>query len=238
VNVEHMLGSIISGALTGKRKRRRGVTKYLTGGKGSLLNASTLLTMAGVAWGLYETATSRQGTAAPVMPSASGPQPASGASPATMPPIPVLPGVAATAAAPSAAPAAPDVPAEVVRLVRLTISAARADGTLTPDEEATILEHARTVGAEAIVQRELKSSFTLAQIATGIPDPRQREEMYLLAFAMVRGDEQVTGGERVYLAQLAHQLGLDATSVARLEADAARAIDAAAGASPDESRSS
>jgi uncharacterized membrane protein YebE (DUF533 family) len=116
----------------------------------------------------------------------------------------------------------------VLRLVRLTIGAARADGALTPDEEATILEHARTVGAEPVVQRELKSSFTLAQIAAGVVDPAQREEMYSLAFAMVRGDEQVTGGERIFLAQLAHQLGLDAPAVARLEADVARKIDEAA----------
>ena len=220
MDVEHLIGSIISGALTGKRKRRRGATRFLTGGRGSLLNGSTLLAMAGVAWGLYETATAQKQatTAAPPVPAA-GPQPS-----APMPPLPNVPNVAAAPA--------PDVPEDVLRLVRLTISAARADGTLTPEEEATILEHARTVGAEAFVQRELKSSFTLAQIAGGVTDPRQREEMYTLAVALVRGDEQVTGGERVYLAQLAHQLGLDAATTARLETEAAQRIDAEA-ARPD-----
>ena len=229
-----MIGSVISGALGGKRKRRRGATKYLTGGRGSFLNGSTLLALAGVAWGLYETvankgAASAQGGAGaapgPVPPPAVPSTPAQAGPGPVMPPP--LPGVASPAVASSAAPV-PDVPDAVVRLVRLTISAARADGTLSPDEEAVIVEHARGVGAEAIVQRELKSSFTLAQIASGLTDQRQREELYTLAFAIVRGDEQVTGGERIYLAQLAHQLGLDVAATQRLEQEAAARIDAAA----------
>lgn len=221
MDVERMLGSIISGALTGKRKRRRGATRFLTGGKGSLLNASTLLAMAGVAWGIYETATAKQGgTPAPAAPPWSGPQ-----GPVVPPP---LPGAPAPAVSAPAQPPAPEVPPEVVRLIRLTISAARADGTLASEEEASILEHAKNVGAEAIVQRELQSSFALSQIVAGVVDPAQREEMYTLAFAIVRGDEQVTGGERIFLAQLAHQLGLDAQAVARLETDAATKIDEAA----------
>ena len=36
-------------------------------------------------------------------------------------------------------------------MIRLTIAAARADGTLTPKEEAAILTHARTAGAESLV---------------------------------------------------------------------------------------
>jgi uncharacterized membrane protein YebE (DUF533 family) len=220
-----MLGSIIRGALTGKRKRRRGAARYLTGGKGSLLNASTLLAMAGVAWGIYETATSKaSGAASPAAPAMPAPQ-----GPAAPPPLPGTPMAAGTG---PLAPPVPDVPAEVLRLVRLTIAAARADGTLSADEEATILEHARTVGAGPIVQRELQSAFTLAQIAAGVVEPAQREEMYTLAFAMVRGDEQVTGGERIFLAQLAHQLGLDAAAVARLETEIARKIDDAAEPAP------
>jgi uncharacterized membrane protein YebE (DUF533 family) len=36
----------------------------------------------------------------------------------------------------------------------------------------------------------------------------------------------LTGGERIYLAQLAHHLGLEAETVARLETQAATHIDA------------
>ena len=59
-------------------------------------------------------------------------------------------------------------------------------------------------------------------------DPEFKEQLYTLAFTIVRADESVTGGERIYLAQLANRLGLDAPAVARLEADAAARIDAAA----------
>ena len=41
----------------------------------------------------------------------------------------------------------------------------------------------------------------------------------MLAFTIVRADETVSGAERIYLAQLAHQLGLDAATAARLEQD-------------------
>jgi hypothetical protein len=37
----------------------------------------------------------------------------------------------------------------------------------------------------------------------------------------------VTGGERIYLAQLAHQLGIDVPTAARLESATAASIDAA-----------
>ena len=57
-------------------------------------------------------------------------------------------------------------------------------------------------------------------------DPQLKEQLYSLAFGIVRADEALTGGERIYLAQLAHQLGLDAAAVARLEAEAAARIDA------------
>jgi uncharacterized membrane protein YebE (DUF533 family) len=42
----------------------------------------------------------------------------------------------------------------------------------------------------------------------------------------VRADESVTGGERIYLAQLANRLGLDAAAVSRLESAAVARIDA------------
>lgn len=214
MNIENLIGSVVRGALTGRKKRRKGVTRYLSGSSGSFLNASTLLAAAGVAWGLYETMAKKD----PVY-AGPGPQP-----PATAPPPPP----SAPAAAPPLPVVGPEVPADVVRLVRLVISAARADGTLSEGEQQAILEHARAAGAEHIVARELRSAFTLAQLVAGVTDPAQREELYTLAFAIVRGDEQVTGGERIYLAQLASQLGLDPAATARLEQQAAARIDAAA----------
>jgi uncharacterized membrane protein YebE (DUF533 family) len=51
--------------------------------------------------------------------------------------------------------------------------------------------------------------------------------LYGLAFALVRADEQVNGAERIYLAQLAHLLGLDPAAVAKIEAAASARIDQA-----------
>ena len=59
----------------------------------------------------------------------------------------------------------------------------------------------------------------------GVTDPQMKKDLYVLAFTIVRADETVSGAERIYLAQLAHQLGLDAASVASLEAETAANID-------------
>ena len=77
---------------------------------------------------------------------------------------------------------------------------------------------------------EVRNPRPLSEIAAGVSDPRAKEEMYQLAFAVVRADESVSGAERIYLAQLAHALGLDPQATARLESEAAARIDAEGGA--------
>jgi uncharacterized membrane protein YebE (DUF533 family) len=121
----------------------------------------------------------------------------------------------------------PGLPGPVLRLLHLMISAARADGELGPAERERVLAEAREVGAEALVLRELESPRPLGEVVAGVADPQFKEQLYTLAFTIVRADETVTGGERIYLAQLANRLGLDAAAVARLEAEAAARIDAA-----------
>jgi uncharacterized membrane protein YebE (DUF533 family) len=106
------------------------------------------------------------------------------------------------------------------------ISAAGADGHLGPEEREAILAEARIVGAEDAVARELESPRPLPEIVAGLDDPKLKEDLYTLAFGIVRADEEVTGGERIYLAQLAHQLGLESSVVTRLESEAAARIDA------------
>ena len=195
---EDLIGAVLRGAVGGRGKRSRGASRFLTGGRGSLINAGTLLTAAGLAWGVYEAATRKDEAAAPP----------AGAPP---PPLPVA-----------------GVPPDVLRLVRLAIAAARADGRLTDEERASILAQARSVGAEAIVEREIQSPRPLAEIVAGVSDSNTREQLYVLAFTVVRADEGVSGAERIFLAQLAHGLGLDPATTARLETEAARGIDAAA----------
>ncbi len=222
MSAERLIGAVLQGALGGKRKRSRGALRYLTGGRGSLVNASTLMTAAGLAWGAYEAATRNRGTAGAPVPQP--PLPGTG-------PLPPLPGAPVGSSVGSAVPPLPgtaQAPPDLLRLVRLTISAARADGTLSPDEQAAIVDHARSVGAEQLVDYEIRNPRPLAEIAAGITVQAAREEMYEMAFAVVRADEAVTGAERIYLAQLAHALGLDPATAARIEKEAAARIDAAA----------
>jgi uncharacterized membrane protein YebE (DUF533 family) len=145
------------------------------------------------------------------------PPPLPGAAQATVPPPP-LP----TLSAP------PTMNPDVLRVIRLTLSAARADGVLTPQEREAIMAQARTVGAADIVAGELDAPKPLAEIAAGVSDARVREDLYTLAFSIVRADEQVGDGERRYLQELAVHLRLDDDTVARLEQQAAERISAAA----------
>jgi len=227
MDAEQLLETVIRGALGGRGKRSHGALRFLTGGRHSLLNAGTLLTAAGVAWGLYETATRQGGTIPPPVSPGGGPTPTGtgAAARTTVPPVPVT-AVSAEHAASVETPAelgtaaaqpviATSVSPDVLRVIRVTIAAARADGTLTAREEEAILQHARTVGAESLVAQELLQPTPLAALVTGVPSV-QRNDLYTLAFAVARADETVSGGERIFLAQLAHHLGLDAVAVAEL----------------------
>jgi uncharacterized membrane protein YebE (DUF533 family) len=209
LDAEDVLDGLVRGALSGRRKSWDRAGRAVRGG--GLINARTLLAAAGVAWGLFETWQSQQPQASPA-----------GAGPlATTPPLP-------GPAAPAPPAEGSGLPAPVLKLMRLMISAARADGELGPAERERILAEAREVGAEALVLRELDSPRLLGEIVAGVTDPQLKEQLYTLAFTIVRADESVTGGERIYLAQLANRLGLDTAAVARLEAEAAARIDAAA----------
>jgi uncharacterized membrane protein YebE (DUF533 family) len=227
MNVEDLLGDVIRGALTARGKKHRGALRALTGRGSSLVTPATLLGALGVAWGLYETLNAGSTPAAPPAPTVAPPVPGStpGAAPTSFTPPPVQ--VAPPVPPPAAPREVPGVAAEVARVIRLTVSAARADGTLNPTEESAILAHARQAGAEAVVQDELARPTPLATLVSGAPEAT-RPDLYALAFAIVRADEAVSGGERIYLAQLAHALGLDQPAVAAIEARASGSIDAAA----------
>jgi uncharacterized membrane protein YebE (DUF533 family) len=205
-----LLNGVLSAVLGGRGRRRRSrrAMNYLTGGRrGSFWTSpTTLLTAAGMAWGIYETMQQSGGQASTV---ASSPAP----SPAPPPPPPA--GAQASAMSP-----------EALRIVRLAISAAYADGSVSDTERAAILDQARTAGVGEIVEAEMQQPRPLAEIVSGVSDASQRATMYVLAFSMVRGDEQPSGSERIYLAQLANLLGLDVATVQDLEQNAARRIDA------------
>jgi uncharacterized membrane protein YebE (DUF533 family) len=204
-----LLTGVLSAVLGGRGRRRRShrTLNYLTGGgRGSFwTNPSTLLTAAGMAWGIYETMQQSAGQGNPV------------ASPASSSAAPPLPSESASVGV---------VSPEALRIVQLAISAAYADGSVSDVERAAILDQATTAGVADIVEAELRQPRPLAQIVSGVSDAAQRATMYVLAFSMVRGDEQPSGSERIYLAQLANLLGIDVATVQELEQKAASRIDA------------
>ncbi len=238
LEAEDILNGIVRGALGGRRKSWNRAGRAVQGS--GLINAKTLIAAAGVAWGLYETWQGQQsagggagsGSGAPAAAAATSAGASSSGAPARALPAdipPPLPSAAAGAPGPPVpAPEEDGVPAPIARLLRLMISAARADGELGPAERERILGDAREVGAEALVRKELDAPRPLGELVAGVADPELKEQLYTLAFVIVRADESVTGGERIYLAQLASRLGLDAAAVARLEGTAVARIDGAA----------
>ena len=206
-----ILNGVLGSVLGGRKRRSRRALGYLTGGgRGSFwTNPTTLLTAAGMAWGIFETMQQNsQGSGGSV---GSGAMGSSGA--ATSP----LPNVGSQTSA---------VSPETLRIVRLAISAANADGSVSEVERAAILDQAKTVGVADIIETEMRQPRPLAEIVSGVSDAGQRATMYVLAYSMVRGDEQPSGAERIYLAQLANLLGIDAGTVHQLEQTAASRIEA------------
>ena len=224
-NPADILSVVLRGAMgRSGRKRARRATNYLTG-NGGFLTASSVLAAAGVAWGIYDSmqganvpggatvpgvsASAAEGRYGETSPKLAG---VSGASVGGPPPIPVLP---------------TDLPNPVLQMIRLAVSASRADGELSAVEREQILDRATAAGLEAVIEPELtQTSRPLAEIVEGVTDPAARREFYTLAFTIVRADEVVTGAERIYLAQLAHRLGLDPATVAAIEVETTSTIDA------------
>ena len=209
-NPADILSIVLRGAMgRSGRKRARRATRFITG-NGGFLTASTVLAAAGVVWGIFDSMKGQDvpqtagvpGVTGAIAPAAFG---------STVPPIPVVP---ATTVDP------------VLQMIRLAVSASRADGDLTAQEREVILARAKEAGLEAVVEAELTTVRPLADIVRGITDPAAKREFYTLAFTIVRADETVTGGERIYLAQLAHQLGLDPAAIAAIEAETTAKIDA------------
>lgn len=201
-NPVDLLSVVLGGALGRSGRKRARKAAHFLGGRGGFLSASTLIAAAGVAWGIYDSVKGQNQGAL----GASG---AMGSVP--VPPVPVIP---------------QPLPDPVLRLIRLAVSAARADGDLSEKERALILARAREAGLEAVIEAELAAPHPLADIVRGLTHEEGRKELYILAYTIVRADETVSGAERIYLAQLAHQLGLDAAAVAALESETAAKIDA------------
>ena len=210
MNPEFLVGGVLRSVLGGGRKSSRRALRYLSGGHRSLWsNPSTLLTAAGVAWGIYETLANRE--------TQSGSAGSMGSTGTAGPTVPPLPNTGSSGAG---------ISDDAMRVVRLAISAANADGVMNEQERAAIRQQAQSAGVAEIVEPELQQRRPLADIVSGVSDPAERATLYVLAFTVLRADEQLNGAERIYLAQLAHLLNLDPQTVQRLEQDTGERIDA------------
>ena len=216
-NPADVLSIVLRGTLgRSGRKRARRATRFLTGNRG-FLSTSALIGMAGVAWGIYDTLKGQNPPAVPGVPQVPR---VPGAGFEAVPPV-------STVTSPPPMSAAVEAALDpVVRVIRLAVSAAKADGTLADSERESIMARAREAGLESVVEAELGQMRPLADIVRGVTDPQMKKDLYVVAFTIVRADEAVSGAERIYLAQLAHQLGLDAASVTSLEAETSANIDA------------
>jgi uncharacterized membrane protein YebE (DUF533 family) len=210
-----LIGAVLSGVLGGRRKRSSRAARFLGRGGGGFINANTLMTAAGLAWGAYETWQAQHAAAGDTVRSGGG----------RVPPIPVVGG----AAAPRADVGDAQDPASGrrhERLLRLAVAAANADGSMSESERTAIAAQAKAAGASEALVDELAKLPVLSEIVAGVTDARERTSLYMLAFTIVRADEQVSGAERIFLAQLANLLGLDPQVVSGLEKSVGERIDA------------
>ncbi|HEX2122057.1 MAG TPA: hypothetical protein VHL59_10485, partial [Thermoanaerobaculia bacterium] len=118
IDADDLVHGVLRGVMGGRRKRSKKALRYLgRGSRGVLSNPNALLTVAGLAWGVFETL---QNSNAPGAPGPAGvPGPVPGSPGAQMPPP--LPNI----------PQGESVPPDALRVVRLAIPAANADGAMT-----------------------------------------------------------------------------------------------------------
>jgi len=215
MNPDFLINGVLRSVMGGGRKSSRRALRYLSGGHRSIWsNPTTLLTAAGVAWGIYETLANKGSGGSGGARGSGGSMGSSGSVGSTVPPLPNLASQGAGASD------------EAMRLVRLAVSAANADGVMNEHERAAVVQQAQSAGVADVVERELQQRRPLAEIVAGVTEPAERATLYVLAFTVLRADEQLSGAERIYLAQLAHLLGLDPQTVQRLEKDTGERIDA------------
>lgn len=212
IQLSSLLGSLVSGALGARAKPHQQVARFLGGGNKSFLNTGTILSAAALGFGAYEIWRSRGGKlpwSATI---------GSGSAMPTMPPP--MPGSSSR----STVEVVPNPSDGVPRIAALLVAAARSDGELGEAEYARILSEARAAGAGRDVLQELTNPRPLELIVAGVHDPKLAADLYTLAFAVVRADATVLPAERVWLERLAALLGLDKSSIQRLESEAAASI--------------
>ncbi|WP_246149076.1 tellurite resistance TerB family protein [Skermanella pratensis] len=99
--------------------------------------------------------------------------------------------------------------AKALLLIRAMITAANADGQITPDEQQRILSSLDAAGAgpddRRIVEQELRSPKPLDEILRQVNDPETAEQVYLASELAVQGGTET---DRQYLSYLVSRLKL------------------------------
>lgn len=244
---EQIIGQLLGTLVGRKRSRRSGMLGMAMGrrGRGSLLSGGTLLTAAGLVWGALESMQKSTvptgntgGTAPPAPPTGHAPRGVMGSTPGAgtvvppplpttgqgagassgPPPLPTQPGDPPPLPSSANAPAGGDGPvADLLPLLHLAISAARADGELSAEEEAVIRERAAALGIASDVDRALGERSSLESLTGAFTSEAQRQAAYALAFGVIHGDGVVAPGERMYLTQLGRLLRLPAQDIETIE---------------------
>jgi uncharacterized membrane protein YebE (DUF533 family) len=248
MNPEDLVNGVVRSVLGGRRKRSGRAMRYLTrdlthgvghvvrdtarlatgvnrGTGGFFSRPSTLIGALGLAWGIFDTLQNQNSGGG--VPGTGNSEVTPGAAGAGTGTAPRRPGEVVVPPIPNVAgPAAPLPSPDALRMMRLAVSAAHADGPMNDQERAAIMLQARQAGIDAVFEPEMTQPRPLGEIVNGVTDPHERATLYVLAYTVLRADEQVTGAERIYLAQLANLLGLDAATIAKLETDTGQRIDA------------
>lgn len=236
---ERIIGQLL-GSLVGRKRRRRSGLLGMAMGRGTrggLLAGGTLLTAAGLVWGALESMqkstvpTGAGGAAPPGTPPPASPPGAMGNAGAVVPPpLPGAPAAGVTAVPPPLpGTAAPAVSAEAgarpaatswLPLLQVAISAARADGELSAEEEQVIREQATALGVAGEVDRVLGERASLDTLAAAFSTDEQRRAAYAIAVAVVRGDDVLAPGERMFLTQWSRLLRLPHDDIETIEREA------------------
>jgi uncharacterized membrane protein YebE (DUF533 family) len=106
-------------------------------------------------------------------------------------------------------------------LVRAMIAAAKADGTVTADEQTAIMGRLQDANLDAesraFVEAELQRPLTIDDLVRDVSCPEHAAEVYAASLVAIDREGAV---ERAYLQMLAARLGLDNALVADIHASA------------------
>ena len=111
--------------------------------------------------------------------------------------------------------------ARSLAIVKAMIAAAKADGTIDPDEQVLITEQIKASdledSASQILLAEIQKPLDVAAVAAAADSPESAVEIYLASLLLT---DESNAAEREYLNNLASAMNLDSQLVTQLEAEA------------------